>query len=180
MNDSSIQAAHAAAERIVRHFQAQGFVGITEALLIQIHLKTGDRAEVEDAFEASHELDQAPPVQKYFEIHPYGHYATFRSFDEALAEIKTDFTTCLLNDLPRVYFEDAPVLIDDPLASGTKYDAMIKLQNNVDGYAVAILMNDPDSSFLDYIGTRIGSDWKKIMGDFEIASTELGKNLDFL
>jgi hypothetical protein len=178
MNDSSTRAANAAAERIVRHFQAQGFKGITEALIIQIHLRAGNRTEIDEAFEAALEQDKAPPLQKYFEIHPFGHFAEFRSFAEAKAAIKTDLTQSLRNDIPRVFFDPAPVVIDDPLASGTKYDVIMKLRDNVDGYAVAILMNDPDASFLDYLGTHLGSDWKKIMGEFEIASTSLGDELD--
>jgi hypothetical protein len=178
MKDSSTQAANAAAERIVRHFQAQGFSGITEALIIQIHLRAGDRAEIDEAFEAAQEQDKAPPVQKYFEIHPFGHFAEFRSFDEAKSAIKSDFTLSLRSDIPRVFFDKAPLVIDDPLASGTKYDVIMKLRDNVKGYAVAILMNDPDASFLDYIGTHLGSDWQKIMGEFEIASTSLGDELD--
>jgi hypothetical protein len=178
MNDSSTNAAHDAAQRIVRHFQAQGFTGITEALLIQIHLKAGDRAEVEEAFEAALEQDKAPPVRQYFEIHPFGHFAEFRSYDEAKSAIQSDLTQSLRNDIPRMFFDPAPLVIEDPLASGTKYDVMMKLGNNVDGYAVAILLNDPDASFLDYIGTHLGSDWEKIMGEIEIASTSLGDELD--
>jgi deoxyxylulose-5-phosphate synthase len=67
---------------------------------------------------------------------------------------------------------------DDPLARGTKYDAMMKLSDNVDGYAVVILLNDPDASFLDYVGTHPGADWHKIMGEFEIATTALVEALD--
>lgn len=179
MNDSSIQAAHAAAERIVRHFQTQGFAGITEALIIQIHHRAGDRAEINEAFEAALEQDLAPPVHEYFEIHPFGHFAEFRSFDEAKSAIGADFTPSLLHEIPRVFFDPAPLVIDDPLASGTKYDVIMKLKSNVDGYAVAILMNDPDASFLDYIGTHLASDWQRIMGEFEIASTALGDEFDF-
>jgi len=178
MNDSSTQAANAAAERIVRHFQAQGFKGITEALIIQIHLRAGDRTEVDEVFEAAQEQDSMPPVEKYFEIHPYGHFAEFRSFDDAKSAFKSDFTLSLRSDIPKVFFDPAPVVIDDPLASGTKYDVMMKLRNNVAGYAVAILMNDPDASFLDYIGTHLGSDWQKIMGEFEVASISLGSKLE--
>jgi hypothetical protein len=179
MNDSSSTlAADAAAERIVRHFQAQGFTGITEALIIRIHLKAGGRAEVEEAFEVAQEQDKAPPVEKYFEIYPFGHFAEFRSFDAAKSAFKIDFTPSLRRDVPRVYFEPAPVVVDDPLASGTKYDVLMKLRDNVGGCAVAILMNDPDASFLDYVGTHLGSDWQKIMGEFENASTFLGNELE--
>ena len=178
MNDSSTLIADGAAERIVRHFQAKGFTGITEALLIQIRLREGDRAEVEAAFEDAHEQDKLPPVQQYFEIHPYGHFSDFRSFAEAKSAINSDLTMSLRSDIPRVFFDPAPVVIEDPLASGTKYDVIMKLRGNVDGYAIAILLNDPDASFLDYIGTHLGSDWKKIMGDFEVASASLVDEID--
>ncbi len=175
MNDILI--ADGAAERIVRHFQAQGFTGITEALIIRIQLKAGDRNEIESAFDAAHEKDELPPVQQYFEIFPYGYYSGFRTLIEAKAAIHTDFTHSLRSELPRVFFDSAPVVIDDALASGTKYDVMMKLRDNVRGYAIAILMNDPDASFLDYIGTHLGNDWQKIMGDFEVAAA-LGAEID--
>jgi hypothetical protein len=184
MNDTSTQAvndtqaADAAAKRIVRHFQGKGFTRITEALIIQIHHIAGDRAEIEEAFEAAQEQDKAPPVNEYFKIHPYGHYSEFRSFDEAKSALKSDFTLSLINEIPRMFFEPAPVLGDDPLAQGSKYDAIMKLRDNVGGYAVAILLNDPDASFIDYVGTHPGADWHKIMGEFEIATTSLGDELD--
>lgn len=184
MNDTSNQTANdtqvadAAAKRIVRHFQGKGFTRITEALIIQIHHIAGDRAEIEEAFEAAQEQDKVPPVNVYFEIHPYGHFSEFRNFDEAKSALKSDFTLSLINEIPRMFFEPAPVLGDDPLAQGSKYDAIMKLSDNVDGYAVAILLNDPDASFIDYVGTHPGADWHKIMGEFEIATTSLGDELD--
>src|SRR5512139_4001255 len=149
MNDTSsravkdTQAANAAAQRIVRYFQGKGFTRITEALIIQIRHIKGDRAEIEEAFEAAQEQDKSPPVNAYFDIQPYGHFSESRSFDEAKAALKADFTLSLVNDIPKMFFDPAPVLADDPLATGTKYDALMKLSNNVDGYAVAILLNDP-------------------------------------
>jgi len=178
MSNPYTQAADDAAERIVRHFQTKGFTRITEALIIQIHHIAGDRAEIDEAFEDAQERDKMPPVKKYFEIHPYGHFSESRSFDAAKSALKSDFTPTLLSNIPRVFFDAAPVVIDDPLASGTRYDAIMKVRDNVDGYAVAILMNDPDASFLDYVGTHPGSDWQKIMGEFEIATASLGDELD--
>ncbi len=178
MNNSTPQTADEMAEHIVRHFQAKGFTGISEALIIQIHLREGDREEIDAAFEAALEKNIAPPIQRYFEIHPYGHFSEFRSFDDAKAAIHADFTESLRNEIPRIFFEPAPVVIDDPLASGTKYDVLMKLRDYVEGWAIAILMNDPDAAFIDYIGTLPGSDWKKIMGEFKIASTSLGGAID--
>ena len=178
MNEFSTQIADGAAERIVRHFQSKGFAGITEALIIRIHLRAGDRAEIDEAFEAALDQDKVPPVQQYFEIHPFGHFSEFRSFDQAKSAFNSDLTLSLRSDIPKVFFDPAPLVIEDPIASGTKYDVIMKLKNNVDGYAVAILMNDPDASFVDYIGTHLGSDWERIMGKFEIASTTLGDELD--
>ena len=178
MSNPSTQAADDAAERIVRHFQTQGFTRITEAMIIQIHHIAGDRTEIDEAFEAAQEQDKTPPIKKYFEIHPYGHFSEFRSFDAAKSALKSDFTPTLLSNIPRVFFDAAPVVIDDPIANGTKYDAIMKVRDNVEGYAVAILMNDPDASFLDYVGTHPGSDWQKIMGEFEIAIASLGDELE--
>jgi len=179
MNDKVTQATHdveaanAAAQRIVRHFQSKGFTRITEALILQIHHIAGDRAEVDKAFEASHKQGRMPPLSRYFTIHPYGHYSEFRSFEEAKAALGNDFTLTLIHDIPQMFFDPAPVLADDPLATGTKYDVIMKVWDNVDGYAIVILLNDPDASFVDYIGTHPGADWQRIMGDFKVASTAL-------
>ncbi|MDO8207107.1 MAG: hypothetical protein Q7T38_04705 [Gallionella sp.] len=169
-----------AAERIVRHFQANGFAGISEALIIRIRLREGDRTEVDAAFEAALDQEEMPPVHQCFEIHPFGHFSDFRSFTEAKSAIQSDFTVGLRIEVPRVFFDPAPVVIDDALASGTKYDVMMKLRDNVDGYAIGILLNDPDASFLDYIGTHHGNDWQKIMGEFEITTLSLDSEIDLL
>ncbi len=178
MKNTSALLFDGAAERIVRHFQAKGFAGISEALIIRIRLKEGDRTEIDTAFEAAMDQEQMPPVQQFFEIHPFGHFSDSRSFAEARAAIHSDFTVGLRVEVPRVFFDPAPVVIDDALASGTKYDVMMKLRDNVDGYAIAILLNDPDSSFLEYLGTHRGNDWQQIMGEFEIAIVSLDSEID--
>ncbi|HEX5338410.1 MAG TPA: hypothetical protein VFW53_08235 [Gallionella sp.] len=180
MKNTPTLQANGAAERIVRHFQANGFAGISEALIIRMRLREGDRATVEAAFEAALEDDKHPPVQKCFEIHPIGHFADSRSFAEAKAAIQSDFTHALRMELPRVFFDPAPVVIDDALATGTKYDVLMKIRDNVDGYAIGILLNDPDSSFIEYIGTHHGNEWQKIMGDFEITTTSLAAEINLL
>ncbi len=180
MNNISTLQADSAAQRIVRHFQANGFAGISEALIIRIQLKAGDRAEIEDAFETAQEQGDAPPIQPYFEIRPLGHFSDFRSFAEARSAIHSDFTEALRAEIPSVYFDPAPVVIDDLLASSTKYDVLMKITDNVDGYAIGILLNDPDASFLEYIGTQHGDDWKQIMGNFEITTASLAAEIDLL
>lgn len=166
-----------AAKRIVRHFQAEGFSGISEALIIRIGLKHGDRAEIEASFEAAAAFEEMPPVHKHFVISPIGHFSDFRTFAQAHAAIRSDFTVDLRFGVPRVYFDSAPVVIDDVLAHSTKYDVLMKLRNNVDGYAFAILLNDPDAAFLDYLGTHHGNDWHTIMGNFENTIVSLDDEL---
>lgn len=182
MNDSSsqvaviaadTQAADAAAERIVRHFQSRGFSDIGEVMIIHIHLKQGDLEEVEEAFDAAQEEDKAPPVDEYFEIQLAGFFSEFRSFDQARDAFESDLTVGLRGDIPTVFFDPAPVVIEDPLGSGTKYDIIMKIRDNVEGYAVAALVNDPGASLFDYIGEHRG-DWKKIMEEFERASSSVG------
>jgi hypothetical protein len=173
MNNTSTLPADGSAERIVRHFQANGFSGISEALIIQIGLKKGDRLEIEEALEAALEQEMPLPVQQYFELRPFGHFSDFRSFAEAKSAIHTDFTQALRMELPRVFFDAAPVVIDDALASGSKYDVLMKITDNVDGYALGILLNDPDAAFLEYIGTHSGDDWQQVMGNLEITTASL-------
>lgn len=167
-----------AAERIVRYFQANGFAGISEALIIRIRLKAGDRTEVDAAFEAAHEQETPSPVQQYFELYPFGHFSDSRSFAEAKSAIKSDFTEALRMEIPRMFFDPAPVVIHDVLASGSKYDVLMKITDNVDGYAIGILLNDPDVSFLEYVGTHRGNDWQQIMGNFEITTASLASEIN--
>ncbi|HUW00132.1 MAG TPA: hypothetical protein VMV88_08230 [Gallionella sp.] len=178
MKNTPTLQANEAAERIVQYFQANGFAGISEALVIRIRLKEGDRAKIEAAFEAAHEQEISLPVQQYFEIRPFGHYSNFRSFAEARSAIQSDFTEALRMEIPRVFFDPAPVVIDDAMASGAKYDALMKITDNVEGYAIGILLNDPDASFLEYIGTHHGDDWQQIMGNFEIATASLSSEIE--
>lgn len=168
------------AESIVRYFQANGFAGISEAFIIRIRPKVGDRAEIEAAFEAAHEQEISPPVHQYFEISPFGHFADSRSFAEAGAAIQTDFTDALRMEIPRVFFDPAPVVVDDALASGTKYDVLMKITDNIDGCAIGILLNDPDASFLEYIGTPHGKDWQQIMDNLANATTSLTSETNLL
>ncbi len=180
MKNTNTLQGNEAAERIVRYFQANGFAGITEALIIRISLKAGHRAEIDSAFEAAHEQEISPPVQQYFEVKPFGHFSDFRSFAEAKSAIQADFTQALRMEVPRVFFDPAPVVIDDALATGPKYDALMKITDNVDGYAIAILLNDPDASFLEYIGTHRGNDWQQIMGKLEITAASLAAEINLL
>lgn len=180
MSNSSGLLADGAARSIVKHFQANGFSGISEALIVRIRLKQGERSTVEAAFESAALRDEAPPLQQYFEILPWGYFSDFRSLAEAKAAFHSDFTIGLRAEVARAFFESAPVVIDDPLASGTKYDVLMKLRDNVRGYAIAMLLNDPDASFLDYVGRQQGGDWQKIIGDFEVTSQSLASEIDLV
>lgn len=179
VGNSSELPANGLAERIVRHFQAEGFSGISEALIVRVGIRKGGRADIEAAFACVAGSDKLPPVGEFFQLRPYGHFSAFRSFEAAKAFVATDFTPGLRQALPRLYFDPAPVVIDDPLATGTKYDAMVKLRDNAGGYAFAILLNDPDSSFFEYLGTQHGNDWQKIIGDFEFTAVSFTPDIDF-
>jgi hypothetical protein len=180
MENTPALPANGTAERIVRHFQAEGFTGISEVLIIQIRLKKGDRMDVDAAFKIAEEQKRPPPVSDYFEMRPYGHFSSFRSFAAAKSAIQSDLAASLRKGFPSVFFDSAPVVIDDALASGTRYDAMVKLRDNVDGCAFAILLNDPDSSFFEYLGTHHGDDWQQIIGEFESSALSFGPDIDLL
>lgn len=180
MENISALPADATAERMVQHFQLAGFPGISEALIIRIGLKKGDRMEVEAAFERAAQQENPPPVRAYFEIRPYGHFSHFRGLVAAMAAIQSDLAVSLRKELPKIFFDPAPVMIDDALATGTKYDVMIKLRDNVDGYAFAILLNDPDSSLFEYLGTHHGNEWESILGDFGNTAISFVPEIDWL
>lgn len=180
MENTTALPADGLAERIVRHFQADGFAGVSEALIIRVGLRQGDRKSIDAAFEEALEAEKMPPVHECFEIRAFGHYSAARNFAEAKAALQADFAAGLRMGLPSIYFDPAPVLIDDALATGTRYDAMVKLRDNIGAYAYAILLNDPDSSFLDYLGTHHGTDWQKIMGDFETTAVAFAPEIDIL
>lgn len=166
--------ANGTAERIVRHFQSEGFPGITEALIVRIQVKKGSHGTIAAAFEAAASVGGAPPLQEYFEIQPYGFYSEIRDFSAAKQAFKADFGISLRREVPRIFFDKAPVTADDALAAGTKYDALLKLNSNIDGYALGILLNDPSSSFFEYLGDHQGNDWQKIMGDLGAVATSFG------
>jgi len=171
MNTTIAMPANHAAQRIVRHFQEAGFPGISEALVIRIRLKKADRHKIEAAFERAADQGAAPPVGEYFEIRPYGFYSELRDFAQAKAEVTADFGISLRRQLPSIYFDAAPVIVEDALATGTQYDALIKLSNNTPDYAVAVLLNDPTSSFFEYMENHRGNDWQKLVGEFGAAAT---------
>ena len=166
------------AERIVRHFQSEGFSGISEALVVRIGLRRGEQSEVDAAFAAAADRQKMPPLGEYFEIRPCGHFSDFRGFDEARTAIQSDFTVGLRKAIPEIFFAPAPVVIEDALATGTKYDAMLKLRSNAGDYAFVILLNDPDSSFFEYLGSHRGNDWQKIMGDLETTAASFAADID--
>lgn len=178
MNNITAMPANNAAERIVKHFQAAGFPGISEALVIRVRLKKADRHEVEAAFGRAADRGVPPPLSDYFEIRPYGFYSEQRSFAQAKAEVLSDFGVNLRNKLPGIYFDAAPAVADDALATGTKYDALIKFSDNMLDYAVAVLLNDPASSFFEYMSSHRGDDWKKIVGDFGAAALAFDQEVD--
>lgn len=180
MANSSALPADGIAERIVRHYQAEGFAGISEALILRIRLRQGDRREVEAAFETAVENGRMLPLHEQFEVRAIGHFAQSRSFAEAKAAIQSDFTVALRREMPSVFFDPAPVLIDDPMASGTKYDALVKLWDNLEDCAYAILLNDPDASFIDYLGSHHGNDWEKIMGNFGATAAAFCPEIDLV
>jgi hypothetical protein len=180
MNVPAVFPADAMAERIVRHFQSVGFPGITEALLLRIRLKKGDRVEVDAAFDFATEREVTPPLQEFFEIRPSGFYSQIRSFAEARAVFGSDFGQGLRVEMPRIYFDDAPVVVDDALATGTKFDAMLKLTGNSEGYALAVLLNDPNSSFFEYLSAQSGYDWQTITGTLELAAKSFASDMDLL
>lgn len=178
MNSTTAMPANSSAERIVRHFQAAGFPGITEAMVIRIRLKKADRHEIEAAFEKAADQDAMPPLLEYFEIRPYGFYSEQRSFAQAKAAVESDFGAALRRKLPSIYFDVAPVVADDALATGTKYDALVKFSDNMLDYAVAVLLNDPASSFFEYLDSHRGNDWQKIIGEFETVAASFDEDVD--
>ncbi len=164
----------------MRHFQTEGFPGITEAFLVRVRLKKGDRLEVDAAFDLAVERNLPAPMQEFFEIRPYGFFSEIRTLEAAKAAFRNDFGQALRTELPDLYFNEAPVVVDDALASGTKYDAMLKLGDNADGSAVAILLNDPNSSFFEYLDSHVGYDWQKVMGSLGAAVTSYVADEDLL
>lgn len=179
MDSTRTLPANDVAERIVRHFQDAGFTGISEALILRIGLRDASRKDIDDAFEEALEHDRMPPVQECFEIRAAGHYSTTREFVQAREALRNDFSHALRIELPKIYFAPAPVLVDDAFATGSKYDVMIKLTDNIAGHAFAILLNDPDASFMDYLGGHHGSEWTAVLDNLESAAMALGPELDF-
>jgi hypothetical protein len=178
MGNVSDLPANETAERLVRHLQVAGFAGIKEALILRIRPRTTDRAEIDAAFTRAASQQKAPPVGECFQIRPCGFFSGYRSFQEARAAIGNDFSVDLRCEIPRIFFEPAPVVACHPLATDTRYDAIAKLCDNIDGCALVVLINDPESSLFEYLGTHHGNDWEQIMGEFESAAVSFGPDID--
>ena len=118
-------------------------------------------------------------MHDYFEICSYGFFSEIRALAQAKTAFTSDFGRALRVELPNFYFDPAPIVLDDALATGTKYDAMLKLSHNSDGRAVAVLLNDPNSSFFEYLDAHCGYDWQKIMGNLDAAVTSLAVEDDW-
>lgn len=180
MTSANTLPADTTAERIVRHFQGQGFPGITEAVLVRIRLRKGDRLEVDAAFDRALARDATPPVQEYFQVQLYGFYSEIRSLLTIKTAFADDFTSGLRAEMSSIFFDAAPVVVNDALATGTKYDAMLKLGDNADGYAVAVLLNDPTSSFFEYMESHAGQDWQTIIGTLGAAAASFEAEDDLI
>lgn len=168
------------AERVVRHFQAVGFPGITEALVVQIRLKKGDRLTVEAAFDLAQERSVAPPVHEFFQVRVHGFYSEIRTLLAIKTAFTNDFGRALAFKLPKIFFDPSPVVVDDALATDTKYDAMLKLSDNSGGTAVAVLLNDPTSSFFEYLETQADYDWQAVTGTLGAAAASFSTDEDLL
>jgi hypothetical protein len=163
--DETVRPMDGFAQEVVTHFRELGFLGISEAVVLHFKKKMGSREEIEASFHASADADQNPPLAKHFEAQLVGHYSETRSLAEIRSALGNDFTRNLRSEVPRLFFSPPPAYADDPIAAGTKYDAMLKLTdgNEEDG-AFLILLNDPDSSFLDRL--KQGDTWDRMTQSF--------------
>ena len=99
---------------------------------------------------------------------------------DAKEAFTSDFGRGLRMELPSMFFDAAPVVADDALATGTKFDAMLKFSHNNDGFAISVLLNDPTSPFFEYLSANSGYDWKEITSSLSAAAHSFVSDVDLI
>lgn len=157
------------AERLIRHFQKNGFVDVTEAVVLHVKARNFATYEsVSEEFRHADEKGDALPLSHFFEVRFIECFSESRSEEEIRSNFPADFEPELRRDFPELYFGKTNYLFDKN-ATGTKYDVAIRIGRSTDSGARIVLMNDPDSSFGEAFERQMKAmeEWEDLCSDLK-------------
>lgn len=151
MEDQNKNRAMSYSERLVRHFQNNGFNDVTEAVVL--HVKGSSNLsfeQVSDEFAKADAKKSPIPLSRFFEVRFIECYSDKRTESEIRSQFQQDFEWKLRKNFPELFFEKKNYLFDDK-AEKTKYDIAIRIgRKSPEGVVKVVLLNDPGASFVEY------------------------------
>ncbi|MDQ1343586.1 MAG: hypothetical protein QG650_305 [Patescibacteria group bacterium] len=163
------------AERLIRHFQKNGFRDVTEGVILHVKSRFGDYEKIRSEFSRASSMGVSVPLAQYFEIRFIECFSETRSEEEIRKHFHSDFEPELRRQFPELFFGKTNYLFDEN-AVGTKFDIAIRIGQNVDNVAKIVLLNDPDSSFVEYFerqNVTQSEEWETLCSDLKIAVGKL-------
>lgn len=157
------------AERLIRHFQKNGFVDVTEAVVL--HAKARGFATYESVSEEFQRADSkgaSLPLSQFFEVRFIECFSESRSEEEIRSHFHSDFEPELRRNFPDLYFGKTNYLFDQN-ATGTKYDIAIRIGRTSQSGARIVLLNDPGSSFVEFFEKQMKAleEWEDLCSDLK-------------
>jgi len=161
------------AERLIRHFQKNGFSDVTEAVVLHVKARSGMNSsyeEVNEAFAQASAMGRSVSLSQFFELRFIECFSDTRSEAEIRQNFPTDFEPELRRNFPELYFEKTNYLFDQN-AVGTKYDIAIRIGRTNDTGAKIVLLNDPGNSFVQFFEKQMKAmeEWDSLCSDLKAA-----------
>lgn len=159
------------AERLIRHFQKNGFVDVTEAVVLHVKARGFATYEaVNEEFKQADYKGASLPLSQFFEVRFIECFSESRSEEEIRSHFHSDFEPELRRNFPELYFGKTNYLFDQN-ATGTKYDIAIRIGRTSPSGVRIVLLNDPGSSFVEFFEKQMKAmeEWEDLCSDLKAA-----------
>lgn len=159
------------AERLIRHFQKNGFVDVTEAVVLHVKGRNFATYEaVSEEFARADSKGASLPLSQFFEVRFIECFSESRTEEEIRGQFHSDFEPELRRNFPELYFGKTNYLFDQN-AAGTKYDIAIRIGRTNETGAKIVLLNDPGSSFVEFFERQMKAveEWDDLCSDLKTA-----------
>lgn len=159
------------AERLIRHFQKNGFVDVTEAVVLHVKARKNLAASYEvvsQEFARAHAQGSSVSLSQFFEVRFIECFSEARTEETIRGQFHADFEPELRRNFPDLYFGKTNYLFDQN-AIGTKYDIAIRIGRTNESGAKIVLLNDPGSSFVEYFEKQMKAveEWDDLCSDLK-------------
>lgn len=159
------------AERLIRHFQKNGFVDVTEAVVLHVKARKNLAASYEvvsQEFARANAQGSSVSLSQFFEVRFIECFSETRTEDAIRGQFHADFEPELRKNFPDLYFGKTNYLFDQN-AVGTKYDIAIRIGRTNESGAKIVLLNDPGSSFVEYFEKQMKAveEWGDLCSDLK-------------